>query len=164
MKAIYIDLYKLILLFFLSLFVFLFLKHCCIEFFRVPTDSMAPTIPKSHFILVNKMGYQNILNANQVPNRNDIIVFKMYDQIYVKRCVAIPGDIVLIGSDNLIAVLESNKDLKQRIFIRGSYAYADSLGRDEYFVKGDNPNSFFDSRMFGCINKEMIIGKVITIF
>jgi signal peptidase I len=91
--------------------VVLLLRSFLFEPFRIPTDSMMPTLQAGDFILVNKFHYglrlpvvnTKILGANE-PQRGDVIVFRFPPDPavnYIKRVVGLPGDRIKVVSDQI---------------------------------------------------------------
>lgn len=95
----YVDLSKS---FFPVILAVLILRSFVVEPFRIPSESMAPTLLKGDFILVNKFAYGlrlPVLNAklmgNGQPARGDVVVFRYPPEpavAYIKRVVGLPGD------------------------------------------------------------------------
>jgi signal peptidase I len=91
--------------------VVLALRSFLFEPFRIPTDSMMPTLQAGDFILVNKFHYglrlpvlnTKIISINE-PKRGDVIVFRYPPDPainYIKRVVGLPGDRVKVVSDRI---------------------------------------------------------------
>lgn len=91
--------------------VVLLLRSFLFEPFRIPTDSMMPTLQAGDFILVNKFHYglrlpvvnTKILGAHE-PQRGDVIVFRFPPDPkvnYIKRVVGLPGDRIKVISDRI---------------------------------------------------------------
>jgi signal peptidase I len=91
--------------------VVLLLRSFLFEPFRIPTDSMMPTLQAGDFILVNKFHYGlrlpvsniKILSVNE-PERGDVAVFKYPPDPainYIKRVVGLPGDRIKVISDRI---------------------------------------------------------------
>ena len=89
----------------------LVLRSFLFEPFRIPTDSMMPTLQAGDFILVNKFHYglrlpvlnTKIVGANE-PKRGDVIVFRFPPDPkvnYIKRVVGLPGDRIKVISDRI---------------------------------------------------------------
>jgi signal peptidase I len=89
----------------------LVLRSFLFEPFRIPSDSMMPTLQDGDFILVNKYRYglrlpvlnRKILNISE-PRRGDVVVFRYPPDPainYIKRLVGLPGDRVKVISDRI---------------------------------------------------------------
>jgi signal peptidase I len=91
--------------------VVLLLRSFLFEPFRIPSDSMMPTLRDGDFILVNKFSYGlrlPVLNARildlGLPERGDVVVFRYpLDPAvnYIKRVVGLPGDRVKVVNDRI---------------------------------------------------------------
>jgi signal peptidase I len=92
--------------------VVLLLRSFLFEPFRIPSDSMMPTLQDGDFILVNKFAYglrlpvtnTRILSVGE-PQRGDVFVFRFPPDPkvnYVKRVVGLPGDRVQVRDDHLV--------------------------------------------------------------
>lgn len=136
---------------------------------EIPSESMSPTLEVGSYIYVDRLAYKK-----EPIQLNDIIVFKSWknpDKKYVKRVVGLPGDTIDIHYGNLVrngrneisnfmTYGVTNKIDK----IEGEEAsqevvYPLKLGEDEYFVLGDNRENSLDSRVFGVLKEENVIGK-----
>jgi signal peptidase I len=91
--------------------VVLMLRSFLFEPFRIPTDSMMPTLQAGDFILVNKFHYglrlpvwnKKILDVHE-PKRGDVVVFRYPPDPainYIKRVVGLPGDRIKVVSDRI---------------------------------------------------------------
>jgi signal peptidase I len=92
--------------------VLLLLRSFVFEPYRIPSDSMMPTLLDGDFIVVNKYAYglrlpvtHTVLKAVGLPQRGDVVVFRFPQDPavnYIKRVVGLPGDLVEVRSDRLI--------------------------------------------------------------
>jgi signal peptidase I len=132
-----------------------------IQAFYIPSDSMQPTLKPGDRILVNKFIYRF-----RDPKRQEIIVFKYPvapERKFVKRLIALPGDKVEIKEGQ---VLVNNEPLDEDYVLEESYTDfpATEVPEDNYFVLGDNRNNSEDSRYWGFVPRENIVGKPVIIF
>ncbi|MEK3987893.1 signal peptidase I [Paenibacillus sp. FSL K6-3166] len=109
------------------------------------------------------------------PQQGDIITFHASEvNDYVKRVIALPGQVVEIKS-NVVYIDGSPLPEKYLLPIREYYAQNGtsvimkdfgpySVPSGSYFVMGDNRPNSFDSRDFGAIKKSKIIGKAVISF
>jgi signal peptidase I len=92
--------------FFPIILIVLLIRSFLFEPFRIPSDSMMPTLLDGDFIFVNKFGYGlrlPVLNTEIVslgePQRGDVVVFRLPSDPatnYIKRLVGLPGDRVVV--------------------------------------------------------------------
>ena len=152
--------------------IFSYIKNEIALLFKIPTDAMEPTIKEGDSILVDRITYKK---SN--PKRGDVIVFKMPNDIsklHIKRLIGLPGDSIEIKEGSLIIngrkIEESPFPLfnYQNITIKeGSYGMIGQLVKvpeGHYFVLGDYSAHSFDSRQYGFVPKENLVGKAYKIY
>lgn len=131
---------------------------------EVDGGSMEPTLYHGDNLIVDKISYRF-----RDPQRFDIIVFPFQyekDTYYIKRIIGLPGETVQIDQAGNIYIngekLEENygKEIIKADLV-GIAGEPVVLGKDEYFVMGDNRNNSTDSRteLVGNIKRENIIGR-----
>ncbi|MDE5873099.1 MAG: signal peptidase I [Lachnospiraceae bacterium] len=131
---------------------------------RVEGESMMPTLNNKDNLWVDKLSY-----TFGNPKRFDVIIFNYNeDTTYVKRIIGLPGETVRIDQDGKIYI--DNKLLVENYGMEkitannlGRASQPVLLGKDEYFVLGDNRNNSSDSRWadVGNVQREDIVGKVV---
>lgn len=132
------------------------------EPFRLPAASMAPTLERGDFIMVDTWHYRRT-----EPAFGDLTVFEepMSGVPYVKRVVGLPGDRIEVRDDVLIR----NGQAVEEPYIRVAPNRNDSMRDfapvvvpdDHYFMLGDNRRNSRDSRLFGAVSSEALHGRVV---
>lgn len=130
---------------------------------RVSGRSMLPTFEDGDFILTDKISYR--LGK---PKRWDVIVLKYpksETQEFIKRIIGLPGDTILLQDGSLYI---NGKRLEEVYLAPGIITHgADFINEGEgiqvkenqFFVFGDNRTNSSDSRNWGPITKQEIVGK-----
>ncbi|HLZ64114.1 MAG TPA: signal peptidase I [Ktedonosporobacter sp.] len=139
--------------------------HVALQNFHIQGQSMEPTLHNQEYILVDKASY-----LLRPPARGDIIVFQYPlnpQQDYIKRIIAVPGDIISV-EDQTITV---NGVRLQEPYINQDNLYnpyppfnKHIVGPEEYFVMGDNRGDSSDSRQWGLVPRENIIGRAAFVY
>ena len=121
---------------------------------------MNPTMKQNDIVLVNKL----ITNVKDIQ-RNDVLIINQDEKHMIKRVVGLPGEYIEY-KDNYLYV---NNIKYKEAFIEGintkDFKLEDLIGnykkipKDMYLVLGDNRENSLDSRDYGLIKKENIIGK-----
>lgn len=119
--------------------------------------SMEPNLKSGEVMAVNR--WQNLFG---ILERGNIVTLKFpgdpEHKKYVKRLIGLPGEKVEIKGG---AVYINDKKLNEPYLAPGTYTSPNLvrvLGKDEYFVMGDNRNNSNDSRVWGPANKRYLIG------
>jgi signal peptidase I len=131
--------------------------------FFVRGQSMEPNFENGDYLIIDEISYY----FNE-PQRGEVVVFKYPNdpsQRYIKRIVGLPGETIEIKSGQvLIFDQEGSQILDESDYLDSSVqTLGDSkvtLSKDEYFVLGDNRYASSDSRRWGVLPRENIIGRV----
>lgn len=130
--------------------------------FIVSGASMQETFHNGEYLIVDQMSYH--LHA---PERGDVVIFrypKDPSKYFIKRIIGVPGDTLTIEESTVTIVNEANPegfDLNEPYIksMRPGVTIKEVLGDREYFVMGDNRDESSDSRVWGVLQEERIIGK-----
>lgn len=136
------------------------------EPFIVNGASMDPTFATGQFLIVDRLTYRF-----EEPKRGDVIVFRYPNNpkvYYIKRIIGLPNERLQLNR-GIVSINESNAS-GTPIILNESYiqdknsSYEDlniDLGPKEYFVMGDNRGASSDSRVWGPLDKDLIVGRPI---
>ena len=123
---------------------------------------MDNTFETGQYLIVDQVSYKL-----HEPNRGDVIVFrypKDPSKFFIKRVIGLPGDTVKIDGSTVTIKNEANPDgfVLDEPYIKNMRNVSDmteELGDREYFVMGDNRDQSSDSRVWGVLQEERIIGR-----
>ena len=128
--------------------------------------SMEPTLYHAERVIILKLPY--IFGS---PKINDVVAFPYKEnpsQLFVKRVVGLPGDVVdIIDRRMVINGEELNDAFAEGLLISvGDTVFPITVPDNACFVLGDHRNSSNDSRFtgVGCINKKEMLGKIVLRF
>lgn len=140
------------------------IKTFVVQAFKIPSESMEPTLMPGDRVVVNKLSYR----AHDV-NRGDIVVFHRPERApggpgapaqLIKRVIGLPGD-TITTKDGLVVV--NGKDLVEPYLPPDTPTYdidnPITLPEGQVWVMGDNRLHSGDSRYFGPIDIDSIIGR-----
>ena len=161
-----------------------------VQNFKVEGSSMVPSFIDGEYMLVNKAVYARLdlrtvhkflpfVSAGDQPlqyifhgpERGDVIVFHPPPQQggdkkdFIKRVIGKPGDTVDVRDNQLFVNGHEVAEpfIKARTDCSGQYCHV-VLGQDQYFVMGDNRTNSSDSRIWGPVSANKIIGKALLIY
>jgi signal peptidase I len=149
-----------------SLAIIIPVRYFLIQPFYVKGASMEPSFYDHEYLIIDEISYRV-----GEPERGDIIVFKYPkdpSQFFIKRIVGLPGEKIEIKDNNVY--LYESKNAKQKQILDESLYLDESaktvgnntwvLGEGEYYVLGDNREHSLDSRKFGPVYSDLVVGKV----
>ncbi|WP_435782913.1 signal peptidase I [Cellvibrio sp.] len=175
--------YALLAVIFVPLFV---TRYFLYDFYSVPAGSMSPTINVGDMVVVNKYIFNDAASEDgRKPERGEIIAFHpphTPETTYLKRVIGIPGDVIQFSDKQLTingkpietltvdginfsetlnsttyTVQYSNEQNPLRNF-------SGTVSSNHYFVMGDNRDNSLDSREWGFVSTESLVGKVVSIW
>ncbi|UCD16825.1 MAG: signal peptidase I [Candidatus Zixiibacteriota bacterium] len=162
------------------------IKTSIVEAYKIPSASMEDTLLVGDFLIANKFVYGARiplvswqLPSISDPEPGDIVIFKWPgDGVtnYIKRCIAVEGQTVEVKDKILYVDGEVFPDpprakyTDRRIQPRSSPGEnnRDNWGpyvvpKDCYFMMGDNRDHSYDSRFWGAVHKDLILGEALFI-
>ena len=161
------------------LFTFL-IRWFVVQAFRIPSGSMEDTLAVGDFLFVNKLLYGPRLPfsplkmpALATPHSGDVLVFKYPEdrtKDFIKRCVAVGGQMVEIRDKQLYV----DGVLREEPFVKHVDPIVRTDVRDRFgpvivppgqlFVMGDNRDLSHDSRYWGFLDRDLVLGKAMFIY
>ncbi|MFA5047937.1 MAG: signal peptidase I [Patescibacteria group bacterium] len=145
----------------ISLAIILPVRYFLIQPFYVKGASMEPNFYDHEYLIIDELSYRMA-----DPSRGDIVVFKYPrdpKQYFIKRVIGLPGERIQISQEK---VYVDGKELVETYLSSGVETslplrgYGDvTLGSDEYFLLGDHRDQSLDSRVFGPVKKDFIVGR-----
>jgi len=141
----------------------LLIRTYVVQAFKIPSESMVRTLLVGDHLLVNKMVYMF-----GDPERGDIIVFRYpMDQSrdFVKRVVGLPGETVRVAGEKVFIngkLLDEPYAIYDRGGIGGDFGPV-KVPAGHLFMMGDNRDNSQDSRVWGMLDVNLILGKAFII-
>jgi signal peptidase I len=154
----------------------LFATTFVVQAFKIPTGSMESNLLIGDHLLVNKFvyglnsGFLSKLLSYKEPRRGDVIVFKYPknpEVAYVKRLIGMPGDKIEMQGRTIYVNGKALKENYTQYIDSGSiYDHFGpvSVKQNEYFAMGDNRDNSQDSRFWGTVPRDYILGKALVIY
>ncbi len=150
----------------LALAIVIPIRYFLFQPFFVKGQSMEPNFENGNYLIIDELSYRF-----RVPERGEVIVFKYPNdpsQRYIKRVIGLPGEtieikegkVIIHQQDSSVKVLDESSYLGQNSITSGDIKI--TIGEKEYFVMGDNRIASYDSRRWGLLPKENIIGRVLV--
>lgn len=131
--------------------------------FIVKGESMDPTFEDGQYLIVDEITYRQ-----DPPERGDVIIFKYPkdpSKYFIKRVIGLPNETIVIVDGKITIKTKENGlgfELSEPYVKNESHeTMTVTLGSDEYFAMGDNRRNSLDSRAWGPLPKENIIGRTL---
>jgi signal peptidase I len=130
--------------------------------FIVSGASMESTFSTGQYLIVDQLTYHF-----EEPKRGEVIIFrypKDPSKFFIKRIIGIPGDTVSISGNEVTIINEANPEgvrLDETYVhsMRPNATITENLGKGEYFVMGDNRDASSDSRAWGVLQRDHVVGR-----
>ncbi|MEM8922916.1 MAG: signal peptidase I [Actinomycetota bacterium] len=148
-----------------ALLIALLLRVSLFQAYYIPSESMESTLSVDDRVMVNKISYR----LHDI-HRGDVVVFARPDgqegpiKDLIKRVIGLPGETVE-ARDNIVYI---NGIRLQEPYLDPGIITADFgptvVPEGEVFVMGDNRGASFDSRRFGSIGEDRVVGRAFVLF
>ena len=155
--------WEVLKIFIIASVIVLPIRYFLFQPFIVKGDSKAPNFLSGDYLIVDELSYRF-----SDPQRGEVIVFKYpkdTTQRFIKRVIGLPGETVNIKNGSITISKDGKSfilDEKYLPFDLKTYGEVNTvLGSDEFFVLGDNREFSYDSRRWGNVPREDIIGKAL---
>ncbi len=132
--------------------------------FIVSGESMSPTFENGEYLIVDELTYR----LDQ-PKRGDVVIFRYPrnpSEFFIKRIIGLPGETVTIKNGQVEVLTTSGATLAlSEPYVKNLGNGADAtytVDQSSYFVMGDNRPESSDSRIWGLMPRENLIGRALV--
>lgn len=144
----------------LALLIVIPLRLWVAQPFFVRGSSMEPTFSDGDYLIIDELSYRF-----HTPQRGDVIVFhypRDPSQFFIKRIIGLPGDTVISDSGHVSVQDRSGKRVAlDETYIRAfTESFRLEVTDNNYVVLGDNRPASSDSRRWGLLPRDLIVGRV----
>jgi len=156
--------WELIKVFLLAMVIIVPIRYFLVQPFFVRGASMEPNFYDGEYLVVDELSY--FLRDAQ---RGEVIVFRFpqnRSQFFIKRIIGLPGESVRINNGQVEIINDdfpAGMVLDEAQYLPGDMRTGGQimveLGEKEYFVLGDNRPASSDSRSWGILGEEEIVGR-----
>ncbi len=156
--------WELLKAFILAMVIIVPIRYFVVQPFFVRGASMEPNFHDGEYLVVDQLSYRF-----REPKRGEVVVFRYpqdHSQFFIKRIIGLPGESVAVQDGKVIIrtnAYPSGVELNERSYISPAIRTGGqtnmTLGPNEYFVLGDNRPASSDSRAWGVVGRDEIIGK-----
>ncbi|MFH1790335.1 MAG: signal peptidase I [bacterium] len=149
----------------LATITIILIRHFLFKPFYVRGASMEPNFYDKEYLIIDELTYRF-----REPTRGEVIVFRYPDnnkEFFLKRIIGLPGERIKI-TEGTVTIY--NSEHPEGVVLYEPYLHNDvltagdrimALKADEYFVLGDNRPNSYDSRRFGSIKKDEMVGRAV---
>lgn len=160
MRSFFISLLEILEIALITIGAVFLIRTFLIQPFLVSGGSMEHTFSDGDYLLIDQLTYHF-----REPQRGEVVVFHSDEKTYfIKRIIGVPGDHLAIEAGLLTVSNRAMPDgsvLNEQYLDPGMQTSGDvdiTLGPEEYFVLGDNRSYSYDSRSWGVLKRDRIVG------
>jgi len=164
MKSFFLFIWEITKIVVIALLIVVPIRYFLFQPFFVRGQSMEPNFEDGNYLIVDELSFRL-----RDPQRGEVIVFKYPNnpaQRYIKRIIGLPGETIEVKDAKVVVfnqeggrILDESEYLSPAIQTPGDIQI--SLAENEYFVLGDNRYASSDSRRWGALPREDIVGRVV---
>jgi len=156
----FLELVKIALL---ALVTILLIRYYLFKPFYVKGASMEPTFYEKEYLIIDEITYRF-----REPERGEVIVFRYPEnpkEYFLKRIIGLPGETIKITEGKIYIYNQTHPEgvaIDEKYLTDSVKTSGDKikvLGKNEFFVLGDNRENSYDSRRFGPVDRSLIVGR-----
>ena len=164
MKSFLTLAWEIFKIFIISLAIIIPIRYFLIQPFFVKGASMEPNYEDGEYLVIDELSYRF-----REPQRGEVIVFRYPanpKEFFIKRIIGLPGETIKFENNKIIIQNTVHPDgfiLNESTYLKNIPPLGEQtfiLKSNEFFVLGDNRGASFDSRRWGPLPRENIVGKV----
>lgn len=164
MKSFLYSIWEIVEVAIIAIAAVLIIRYFLVQPFLVSGASMEPNFHSGDYLLIDEISYRF-----REPQRGEVIVFHYPNNesvYYIKRIIGLPGEEVEIKNGKIKIYNSENPDgfILDESYLLGNIGDSKiektTISGGEYYVMGDNRNFSFDSRSWGALKENEIIGLV----
>lgn len=167
MKKTLYSIWEIAEVFIIALIAVAIVKYFLIQPFIVNGASMEPNFYNGDYLLIDELSYRF-----REPERGDVIVFHSpqdYSIYYIKRIIGLPGETVEVKNNQVTVYNDQDKKgfVLKEDYLPSNLTWAPKdtalpikIDTGQYFVLGDNRLNSMDSRYWGTLKQDAIVGLV----
>lgn len=156
--------WELLKAFILAMVIIVPIRYFVVQPFFVRGSSMEPNFHDGEYLVIDQLSYRF-----REPKRGEVIVFRYpqdHTKFFIKRVIGLPGEDIQVNDGRVIisnvaypngAEVDESKYLAPGVRTGGQINI--HLNRGEYFILGDNRSASSDSRSWGAVHRDEIIGR-----
>jgi signal peptidase I len=180
LRKIYAFLLDSVQTFLIAAAVFLFIYALLFRPFEVKGDSMFPNFHDGEYVITNLIGFEDLKFYHATFGTlklGDVVVFNAppatqnTDKDYIKRVIGVPGDTVSVKDGSVYLngkLLDESVYLKPDVKTYGGAFLTDGnsvkVPDNQYFVMGDNRMYSSDSREWGFVSRDEMVGESLFVY
>lgn len=156
--------WELLKVFLISMAIIIPIRYFLVQPFFVRGASMEPSFQDGEYLVIDQLSYRL-----REPERGEVVVFRFPlrpSQFFIKRIVGLPGETVIVRDGQVViqnqehpsgVILDESLYLDEVMRTGGNVTV--QLKAREYFVLGDNRAASSDSRSWGMLPEEDLVGR-----